>query len=301
MDTPHPTTTDTNIAPTLRFHPVAEYFRTQFARALRWGVTPSAERITCIAGHACTNVLRLEAALAQQTLITAADILTVDDVLESPLVTQRVILDIVQTIPLLHTEVAWVYTAWEHLRQARNGKGRDVIVHGLIEPIVALIEGQRLSGECAVWLSRFIQPAHQAEIAACARAPVVATVSPVPVTTPPADWRPVWQAIAAGHLHDAKCLKEQRGWSERHMRRIRRAVTRLGPLIDLPLTQRQLLALSTWPTAMLEQLRTEGQLTLDGTRITTARLQEWSAEALTHMPARLTQRVTPPTPKGEAA
>ena len=300
METPLTHTAAVNIAHTLRVHPVAAYFRTQFARALRWGVTPRADRITCINGHACTNVLRLEAAVALQTPITAADIVTAEEVLDSPIVTQRVILDIVQTIPLLQPEVAWVYTAWEHLRQARNGKGREVIVHGLIEPIVILIERQQLSGDCALDLSRFVRVAHQAQLVAHCTGPSAPITPPMPVTTPPSDWRPVWQAVAANNLYEVKCLKEQRGWSERHMRRVRRAVARLGPLIALPLTQRQLLALSTWPAALLDTLRTDGQVVLDGTRITIARLSEWSAEALTQIPARLLQTATPPAPKGVA-
>jgi hypothetical protein len=300
MDTSSPPTAAAPIAHTLRFHPVAEYFRSQFARALRWGLTPSAERITCIAGHACTNLLRLEVALAQGTPILATEMITMDDDLESPSVTQRVLLDIVHTVPLLQPEVHWLYTAWEHLRQARNGKGRDLVVHGLSDPFVQLLEQQRLTGGSALILSRFVPLSCQTELATHMVDARADTAAVVPTPSLRAEWRPVWQAVAAGNLYEAKCLKEQRGWSERHMFRVRRAVTRLGSLIDLPFAQRQLLALSTWPTVLLDTLRADGQITLDGTLITTVQLQKWSVDSLTQLPARLPRETASSATKGHA-
>jgi hypothetical protein len=298
METPSSPPDAVTSALTLRFHPVAEYFRLQFARALRWGLTPSDARITCIEGHACTNFLRLEVAMTALRPLTIGEILTVDGEMNAPGVTQRVLLEIVQTIPLLPAEVSWVAMAWDHLRQARNGKGRDLVVHGLSEAFVQLLDQQRLSGGCALVLSRFVPTTYQTELTALMGGVAAAPPAEAPPTPGRAEWRPVWQAVAAGNRAEVTRLTEQRGWSDRHLYRVRRAVARLGALIDLPLAQRQLLALSTWPTPLLDALRTAGQLTCDGERITTTQLPTWSVAALTQFPARWQRTAADTAEKG---
>ena len=66
-------------------------------------------------------------------------------------------------------------------------------------------------------------------------------------------------ALSDGALGHAHAIAAQRHWSDRQWRRARRAVEQLGPLVFLPLSQRQLLALSTWPAAHLQALRQHGQ------------------------------------------
>jgi hypothetical protein len=75
----------------------------------------------------------------------------------------------------------------------------------------------------------------------------------------PAAWRNAWLALADGAPGHAHAIGVQQHWSDRHWRRARSAVERLGPLVFLPLSQRQLLALSTWPAAHLQALRRHGQ------------------------------------------
>jgi hypothetical protein len=72
-------------------------------------------------------------------------------------------------------------------------------------------------------------------------------------------WRHVWMALSRGVHSEAHTTAVQRHWGDRQWRRARRAVVQLGPLVFLPLSQRQLLALSTWPTAHLQALRRHGQ------------------------------------------
>ena len=75
----------------------------------------------------------------------------------------------------------------------------------------------------------------------------------------PEAWRNAWMALSDGALGHAHAIAVQRHWSDRQWRRARRAVEQLGPLVFLPLSQRQLLALSTWPAAHLQALRQHGQ------------------------------------------
>jgi hypothetical protein len=72
-------------------------------------------------------------------------------------------------------------------------------------------------------------------------------------------WQQVWIALARGAFSDAHTLAEQLHWRDRQWRRARQAVKRLGPLVWLPFTQRQLLAVSTWPASHLQALRQHGQ------------------------------------------
>jgi hypothetical protein len=73
-------------------------------------------------------------------------------------------------------------------------------------------------------------------------------------------WRHVWMALSRGAHGEARTIAVQRHWSDRQWRRAGLAVEQLGSLVFLPLSQRQLLALSTWPTSHLQALRRHGQV-----------------------------------------
>ena len=73
-------------------------------------------------------------------------------------------------------------------------------------------------------------------------------------------WQSVWRLLSHRHVQRARHLADQLGWSAVQWRRTRGAVTRLRALIWLPLTQRQLLALRTWPSAHLAALQQTGQV-----------------------------------------
>lgn len=72
-------------------------------------------------------------------------------------------------------------------------------------------------------------------------------------------WQSIWRLLAHRHVRQARILADQLGWSIVQWRRARGAVTRLRALIWLPLSQRQLLALGTWPAPHLAALRQTGQ------------------------------------------
>jgi hypothetical protein len=71
-------------------------------------------------------------------------------------------------------------------------------------------------------------------------------------------WQSVWRLLARRHVQQARQVADQLGWSGVQWRRARGAVTRLGALIWLPLSQRQLLALGTWPATHLAALQQTG-------------------------------------------
>lgn len=72
-------------------------------------------------------------------------------------------------------------------------------------------------------------------------------------------WQSIWRLLSHRHVHRARQLADQLGWSAVQWRRARGAVTRLRALIWLPLSQRQLLALTTWPPTHLVALQQTGQ------------------------------------------
>jgi hypothetical protein len=72
-------------------------------------------------------------------------------------------------------------------------------------------------------------------------------------------WQTVWRLLARRQVRRAHAVATTLGWSAGHWRRSRRVVTRLRALVWLPLSQRQLLALSTWPLAHLVALQDTGQ------------------------------------------
>ena len=104
-----------------------------------------------------------------------------------------------------------------------------------------------------------------------ARTPYDATITPQTPTTA-ATWRSVCQLFLARRRTDAYARAHTNGWSARHVRRLQHLSRTLTTLITLPLSLRQCLALSQWPTPRLQELRLHG-VTLIGTqRITTAML-----------------------------
>ncbi|NOT56779.1 MAG: hypothetical protein HOP18_19440 [Deltaproteobacteria bacterium] len=72
-------------------------------------------------------------------------------------------------------------------------------------------------------------------------------------------WQSVWRLLARRSVRQARQLADQLGWSAVQWRRARGAVPRLGALIWLPVSQRQLLALRAWPAAHLAALQQTGQ------------------------------------------
>ncbi len=72
-------------------------------------------------------------------------------------------------------------------------------------------------------------------------------------------WQTVWRLLARRHVRQAHTVATTLGWSALQWRRSRRVVSRVRALVWLPLSQRQLLALSTWPAAHLIALQHTGQ------------------------------------------
>ena len=72
-------------------------------------------------------------------------------------------------------------------------------------------------------------------------------------------WQTVWRVLARGRVSQARTVATALGWSAIQWRRSRRMVSRLGALVWLPLSQRQLLALGTWPASHLRALQETGQ------------------------------------------
>jgi hypothetical protein len=72
-------------------------------------------------------------------------------------------------------------------------------------------------------------------------------------------WQTVWRLLMRRQVRRAHTVATVLGWSAIQWRRSRRVVSRLGALVWLPLSQRQLLALSTWPASHLRALQETGQ------------------------------------------
>jgi hypothetical protein len=72
-------------------------------------------------------------------------------------------------------------------------------------------------------------------------------------------WQTVWHLLLRHQVRRAHLVATTLGWSAIQWRRSRRVVSRLCALVWLPLSQRQLLALSTWPASHLRALQKTGQ------------------------------------------
>jgi hypothetical protein len=72
-------------------------------------------------------------------------------------------------------------------------------------------------------------------------------------------WQTVWRLLARRHVGRAYQVATALGWSAVQWRRARGVVPRLRALVWLPLSQRQLLALSAWPSSHLDALHDTGK------------------------------------------
>ena len=72
-------------------------------------------------------------------------------------------------------------------------------------------------------------------------------------------WQTVWRLLARRQVRQAHTVAAALDWSALQWRRSLRVVSRLRALVWLPLSQRQLLALSTWPAMHLSALQHTGQ------------------------------------------
>lgn len=119
-------------------------------------------------------------------------------------------------------------------------------------------------------------------------------------------WQSVWRLLAQHHVQQARLFADQLNWSGVQWRRTRRVVTGLHALVWLPLSQRQFLALSTWPASHLNALRQTGQALFPTQSISLLQLARCSPTDITHIartddqsnPARTAPqvRIAPPTP-----
>lgn len=97
-------------------------------------------------------------------------------------------------------------------------------------------------------------------------------------------WHAVWRLFQRGQEHKASALAAELGWSAVHLRRTKRAVGRLQSLARLPLTQRQLLALSSWPEAHLRALRLSGRALFATQSVTIDELTGLRPQAIAVLP-----------------
>lgn len=97
-------------------------------------------------------------------------------------------------------------------------------------------------------------------------------------------WRAVWRLLQRGQAHKASALAAELGWSAVHLRRTKRAVGRLQSLARLPLTQRQLLALSSWPETHLRALRLSGRALFAMQSVTIDELTALRPQAIAVLP-----------------
>ncbi len=77
-------------------------------------------------------------------------------------------------------------------------------------------------------------------------------------------WRTVWICLHKQRVRRAQALRDQLGWTAAQWRTSKRIVCQLQHLVFLPLSQRQLLALSTWPDTHLTALRQQGHALFPG-------------------------------------
>ena len=97
-------------------------------------------------------------------------------------------------------------------------------------------------------------------------------------------WRSVWMACSRGARSHAYAIAEHLCWSDRQWRRAQLAVSQLGPLVFLPLTQRQLLALSTWSASHRQALLQQGQALFPHRTVTLEQLQLLTPPAIFTIP-----------------
>ena len=93
-------------------------------------------------------------------------------------------------------------------------------------------------------------------------------------------WRSVCQLFLARRHAAAYAHAHTNGWSVRHVRRLQSMTGKLTTLINLPLSLRQCLVLSQWPTSRLQELRLHGVTVIGTQRITTTRLVQWPPHTL---------------------
>jgi len=85
-------------------------------------------------------------------------------------------------------------------------------------------------------------------------------------------WRDVWRLFQRGQDQKARKLAAELGWSAVHLRRARRTARQLQSLVGLPWTQRQMLALSTWPAKHLRALQLTGRALFPGKHVSLGEL-----------------------------
>jgi hypothetical protein len=115
-----------------------------------------------------------------------------------------------------------------------------------------------------------------------ARTPYDATITPQTPTTA-ATWRSVCQLFLARRRTDAYARAHTNGWSARHVRRLQHMSRKLTTLVNLPLSLRQCLALSQWPTIRLQELRLRRVTNIGAQRFTTAMLEQMSPRNLSNV------------------
>jgi hypothetical protein len=103
------------------------------------------------------------------------------------------------------------------------------------------------------------------------------------VLAPTVSWRVVCDLYRRGHKRKAQAQLAILSWSTRHGRRLRQVAARLTTLLQLPLSQRQFLALSRWPEAQLCELRQRGRTQVGDQLITTARVPHLTPAQLTSL------------------
>lgn len=97
-------------------------------------------------------------------------------------------------------------------------------------------------------------------------------------------WQHVWIALCRGACGHAHAIAARLHWSDRQWRRARLAARQLRHLVFLPLTQRQLLALSTWPASHLRALQQQGQALFPARTILLEHLQPLPPPAIRAIP-----------------
>jgi hypothetical protein len=114
-----------------------------------------------------------------------------------------------------------------------------------------------------------------------ARTPRHAGVTPQ-VPTAATTWRSICRLFLARRRSAAYDHAQTNGWSARHVRRLHQMTRRLTTLIHLPLSLRQCLALSQWPTPYLQELRIHGMTTIGAQRFTATTLNRLSPRMLSN-------------------
>jgi hypothetical protein len=98
-------------------------------------------------------------------------------------------------------------------------------------------------------------------------------------------WQAVWRHLHQGEVSHARVLADRLGWSTMQWRRARGVVYRLHGLVWLPLSQRQLLALSRWPTAHLHALERTGHALFPERQVSLLDLRDCSPRQIARLSA----------------